>query len=332
MTGYFMGILNWIYSWVGNYGWAVVVFTALVRLVLLPLDIKSKKGMRAQQKIQPKLQALQKKYANDKEKLNQKTMELYKKEHVSMLSGCLPMLISLPILWIMFSAMRTVGDERMIQMILDMKNGIEPNLQSWFWIKNVFQPDSFTATILHPVGDALQMIRPVGYSTILTEENIAMAREFLSSAEYNAMAVKYMPAEAFRYVSLNLLLFRPSFFMPTSFANLWKYANGLFILPLLAGGSQLLMTKIMNGKQTPEQKAAAEAAKTDQSNPMNSPIMKWLFPIFSVFICATSNAAFSIYWMAANVIQIVQQMAVNAYFDNLDKKEAAAKAALSIDD
>ena len=287
--------------------------------------------MRAQQKIQPKLQALQKKYANDKEKLNQKTMELYKKEHVSMLSGCLPMLLSLPILWIMFSAMRTVGDERMIQMILDMKNGIEPTLQSWFWIKNVFRPDSFTATILHPVGDALQTIRAVKYSNILTEENIAAAREFLSSAEYNAMAVKYMPASAFQHVSLNLLLFRPSFFLPTSFANLMTYANGLFILPLLAGGSQLLMTKIMNGTQTPEQKAAA-AANTDRSNPMNSPVMKWFFPIFSVFICATSNAAFSIYWMAANVIQIVQQLAVNAYFDNLDKKEAAAKAALSIDD
>jgi len=328
MTGYFMNILNWIHSWVGNYGWSVVVFTLTIRLILLPLDIKSKKGMRAQQKIQPKLQALQKKYANDKEKLNQKTMELYKKEHVSLTAGCLPMLISLPILFIMFAAMRNVGDERMIQMILDMKNGIEPHLESWFWIKNVFRPDSFTATILHPVGDALQMVRPVNYSSILTEENIAIAQEFLASSEYSAMAVKYMPAAAFQYVQLNLLLFRPSFFMPTSMANLFQYANGLFILPLLAGGSQLLMTRVMNGKQTPEQKAAAA---NDTSNPMNSPVMKWFFPIFSVFICATSNAAFSIYWMAANVIQIVQQLAVNAYFDHLDKKEAAAKAAESID-
>ena len=97
MTSFFMNVLNWINSWVGNYGWSVVIFTLIVRLALLPLDIKSKKGMRAQQKIQPKLQALQKKYANDKEKLNQKTMELYKKEHVSMTAGCLPMLISLPI-------------------------------------------------------------------------------------------------------------------------------------------------------------------------------------------------------------------------------------------
>ena len=65
MSGFFQNILEWIFSWVGNYGWAVVIFTLLIRLVLLPLDIKSKKIMRAMQKVQPKVLALQKKYAND---------------------------------------------------------------------------------------------------------------------------------------------------------------------------------------------------------------------------------------------------------------------------
>ena len=98
--------------------------------------------------------------------------------------------------------------------------------------------------------------------------------------------------------------------------------NGLFILPLLAGASQFLMTTIMNGKQSPEQKQAAH--EQQQSNPMNSPVMKWFFPLFSVWICATSNAAFSIYWMAANVIQIVQQLAVNYWFERQDAKAAEA--------
>ena len=151
--------LSWINSWVGSWGWAMVVFTILIRLALTPLDLRSRAGMRKTQKIQPKLAELQKKYANDKEKLNQKTMELYRKEHVSPTAGCLPMLISLPILWIMFSAMRTLGNEYTIQMILDMKaTNTLPNLQSWLWIKNVFQPDSFAATILPAVGTNLQMI------------------------------------------------------------------------------------------------------------------------------------------------------------------------------
>ena len=322
MTSLFINLLTWIDKIVGNYGWSIVVFTLVIRLVLLPLDIKSKKSMRAISKIQPKLQALQKKYANDKDKLNQKTMELYRKEHVSPTAGCLPMLISLPILWIMFSAMRTLGNEYTIQMILDMKNtGELPTLQSWLWIKNVFQPDSFAATILPAVNSTLSIIRPSNASAVLTAENIATAVEYLKSAEYSALASQLMPASAFSVVTLNLLFFRPTLVLPNSLANLFQYGNGLFILPLLAGASQFLMTKIMNGKQTEEQK---EAQAQQQSNPMNSPVMKWFFPIFSVWICATSNAAFSIYWMAANVIQIVQQLAVNYWFDRQDAKEAAA--------
>lgn len=333
MTSIFMNFLNWIYSWVGNYGWSVVVFTLLVRLVLLPLDIRSKKGMRAMSKIQPKVQALQKKYANDKDKLNQKTMELYKKEHVSPTAGCLPMLISLPILWIMFTAMRVVANEQIVQMILNMKEtNTLPTLQSWLWIKNVFQPDSFGAYILPVVNDKLQTISAVSYSKILTQENIEAAREFLTTDAYAQLAKDLIPASAFISTRINLLLFQPVITIPSSFANMIHYGNGLFILPLLAGFSQFFMTKIMNGKQEQKNAETTEIAKkeegaaNDVANTMNSPFMKWFFPIFSVYICASYTAAFAIYWMAANVIQIVQQLAVNAYFDRQDAIEAAKAA------
>jgi len=331
MTAFFVNLLTWINNLVGNYGWSIVLFTLLIRLVLLPLDIKSKKSMRAMTKIQPKLQALQKKYANDKEKLNQKTMELYRKEHVSPTAGCLPMLISLPILWIMFSAMRTLGNEYTIQMLLNMKetgkalelSDLKSMGYSWLWIKNVFQPDSFFATILPAVGSNLRMIQPVNGSAILTAENIEAARNFLMSSEYSGMASNLIPASAFTVQTINFLFINTTLTIPNSIANLFQYGNGLFILPLMAGGSQFLMTKIMNGKQTKEQKELQAAQQADQTNPMNSPVMKWFFPLFSVWICATSNAAFSIYWMAANVIQIVQQLAVNYWFERQDAKTAA---------
>lgn len=317
----FVSALNWIYSWVGNYGWSVVVFTLLIRLIVLPLEFKSRKGMRAMTRVQPKLAALQKKYANDKDKLNQKTMELYKKENVSPTAGCLPMLLTLPILFIMFAAMRTVADEHTIKMILDMKEGIQPTFESWLWIKNVFMPDSFASTILPAVGDQLMAITPRSYSTILTAENIAAAKEFLASAEYAAIAAQYGAGE-FIKLQLNFIIARPVLTIPASFAALSQYANGLFILPVLAGASQFLTTKLQNGlqKQTPEQKAA------DANNAMNSGFMKWFFPLFSVWICATSNSAFSIYWMAVNVIMIIQNIALNYYFDRQDAKENLGKA------
>ena len=374
MKDLFMNILNWIYSWVGNYGWSIVLFTLLIRIVLLPLDIRSKKGMRAMQKVQPKVQALQKKYANDKEKLNQKTMELYRKEHVSMTAGCLPMLISLPILFIMFNAMRTVGDVRTSEMYAAILNNVNvalsedtefvqslegqtddkidesvsawikeadieaPDLESWLWIKNVYRPDSFASTMLHTRNDApVANLTDVTVTDLKDGTEISVSKDdinaMLGRAYYNTLLDKWdiVPEGAFRRVTIPLLFANPTINLPTSFSNLFRYANGLFILPLLAGLSQFFMTKITNltekkSKKKEEELPATQDDVSKQSNPMNSPIMKWFFPIFSVYICATSNAAFSIYWMAANVIAIVQQLALNAWFNRQDEKAELAAA------
>lgn len=319
ISSFFMDVLQLIYGIVGNYGWSVVLFTLLVRFVLLPLDIKSKKGMRAMNKVQPKIQALQKKYANDKEKLNMKMQELYKKEKINPMAGCLPMLIQLPVLWFMFSAMRYLANEHTIEMILNLRDGEEVVLQSWLWIKNVFQPDSFSASILPKVGSQLMEIGAVKGTTWLTAENIEAARVFLASEQYASIAASYgATAENFMTIPINLLLFQFHLNIPRSFYALTHYANGLFILPVLAGVSQFLTSKLMNvgSGQQPQQNAQTE------NNAMNSGFMKWFFPIFSIWICASSNSAFSIYWMAANVIQILQTILVNIYFEHKDKQEA----------
>jgi len=240
------------------------------------------------------------------------------------MSGCLPLLLQYPILLLMFNAMRVVANEHTIQMILDMMNGQEIVLQGWLWIKNVFQPDSFASTVLPAAGAQLMEISKVGYSSILTQENIDLARNFLASPEYAAIAAEY-GANQFMQLKLNLIFFAPTITLPMSFQALMQYANGLFILPLLAGLSQFFMTKVMNNgpKQSPEEKAAA--AQTQQQNPANGAFMKWFFPIFSIWICATSNSAFSIYWMAVNVISIVENVVMNKMFEAMEAKENLAK-------
>lgn len=91
-------ILSFIYNFTNNFGWAIIIFTVLVRICLLPLTIKQQKSMEGMQKIQPELTALQKKYQNDKEKLNQETMKLYEKYQINPMGGCLPLLVQMPIL------------------------------------------------------------------------------------------------------------------------------------------------------------------------------------------------------------------------------------------
>ena len=326
----FYNALQWIYSWVGNYGWAVVVFTFLIRLVLLPLDIKSRKSMRSMSKLQPKLAVLQQKYANDKEKLNQKTMELYKKENVSPTSGCLPMLLQWPILIFMFTAMRVAASTHTVEMIEQIMNtGKMPVMQSWLWIKNVFQPDSFMASILPAHGSTLASVTPVGYSTVLTQERIAAVKEFLSSQEYLTFLTNNGLTGAFTTLPLNFIFVQPTLTIPTSLANLWTYANGLFILPILAALSQFFMTKLTSNTQKSPETAptAQQQQQADAANAMNSGFMKWFFPLFSLWICATNNSAFPIYWMAVNVVQIVEPVLINP---SLDRKEAAENLSESI--
>lgn len=97
-----------------DFGIAVIILTVIVRLAVSPAAIKSIKSQQALQKIQPKLKKIQKKYKNDKEKQAQATMELYKKEKVNPLSGCLPLLIQLPILLALFRVFwRGFGPEQM---------------------------------------------------------------------------------------------------------------------------------------------------------------------------------------------------------------------------
>ena len=91
-------IIRTIYNLVQNYGLSILLFTVVIKLILMPLQVKSQKAMKKQQKIQPIVAELQKKYANDQQKLQSEMMKVYKENGVSMTGGCLPLLIQFPIL------------------------------------------------------------------------------------------------------------------------------------------------------------------------------------------------------------------------------------------
>lgn len=92
-------IMYWIFEVVKNYGWALILFVIISKLVLLPLTIKQQKSTSRMASFQPKLQALQKKYANNKEKYQEEMMKLYEQEGVSPTAGCLPMLVQFALLF-----------------------------------------------------------------------------------------------------------------------------------------------------------------------------------------------------------------------------------------
>lgn len=92
-----------------HWGFTIILFTILIKIVTLPLTISQMRGMKAQREIQPKIQALQKQYGNDRNKLAEAQMKLYQEAGVNPLSGCLPLLIQMPILFGLYAAMVTIG-------------------------------------------------------------------------------------------------------------------------------------------------------------------------------------------------------------------------------
>ena len=120
-------LLNTTDKYVGNFGVSIIIVTILIKIMLLPLTLKQDKSMKEMKKLQPELEKLKEKYANDKQMLNIKTMELYKEHKVNPLGGCLPLLLQLPILFALFGVLR---------------NGIIPKDSSFLWLK-LSVPDPF---------------------------------------------------------------------------------------------------------------------------------------------------------------------------------------------
>lgn len=99
-------VFKWIHSVLGDWGFSIVIFTILFKIVLLPFNIMQTKSTVKMQMVQPKLKELQKKYKSDPKKLQEEQMKLYKSEGVNPFAGCLPMLIQLPVLWAVYYVFR----------------------------------------------------------------------------------------------------------------------------------------------------------------------------------------------------------------------------------
>ena len=315
MNDFLVAILNGINSVIHNYGWSMVVFTLLIKLILLPLDYKSRKSMRRMTKLQPQIAKLQKKYANDKEKLNQKSAELYRKEGINRMSGCLPMLVSMVILLIMFAAMRTVANTEMASQALNLlTTGTQTN-ESWLWIKNIWMPDSpFNPVIADSAN--LRIIPADIWAKVFASLDpasvTALAQYGIDAATISGetvfAALQTLPIYAQEtqlwatMPQLNLLIVNLS---------IYAHNNGWFVLPILAAVTQYLMT--LSQPQT----------TADPNNPAagTNKFMKYFFPLFSLWICSSYNAIFALYWVVSNVFAWVQGLVMNKMFEKMDENQ-----------
>ena len=136
---FLLNFLNWLHGFLGSYGWSILALTAIVKIVLWPLQNKANLSMRRMALLNPKIQELREKYKDDPTRMNQEVMKLYKDYGINPVGGCLPMMIQIPIFFGLF---------KMLGQAVELRNA------SFLWVKDLSQPD----TVAHLFGLPINVI------------------------------------------------------------------------------------------------------------------------------------------------------------------------------
>ena len=319
LTNWFLEAMRWIYSLTcaisesgfGNVFLTILISTILLRALTIFSDIKTRKSSAKMAEVQPEIQRLQKKYANDPRRFQAEQTKLMKEKGVSMWGSCLPMLITMPLFFCFIAAFRYWGYEMNLRLLVD-ENAMELFKSFKFlWINNIWQPDngltpvlangaSFLAT---PQLSNLLYLQEPGVGEKLVEMGLAVTKVYQGGVSYQLLSNDAA-------IAIYDAAIQP-------FLDVYKgYNNGWFIMSILAGGTNFL-SACLKTKNTPA--ANEEAAKSTKW-------MNYLFPIMSFIFCLNYNAAFAIYWTLTSVIMIIVNLILNKKFPRTEPaKEDANK-------
>ncbi len=288
-------VLRQLYTLVGNYGVALILFSLLVKIILLPMSIKSKRSMLKMNRLSPMMNALKKKYGDDQQRYNQALVELYKAENISPTGGCLwsflPILIMIPLYYVIRSPLTYImglQEDQVAEVISVLSaNGVTIDTSLYYY-------QVTAASYVHQFYDAIRAVVP---------DIMDMNLNFLG-------------------IDLGAT---PQFMFWTSEIS-WA-TIGAFLIPFVSGASQFGMSwlsqKLNNSVATNEkgEKDASAAATANQSMKM----MLYFMPLFSVYIGFTMSASISIYWIAQAVFSAAQEVFLTKYFRKSYDEEDAQK-------
>ena len=329
LTEWFFYLLRWLYSVLGNsYFLTILLVTLALRLVQIFPDIMSRKSQKKQAELQPQIDKLKEKYANDPQKLNQEQTKLMRENGVGCISGCLPMLLTLPLFFCFLAAFRFWGYEQTVKLTYETivnQQQAEETFESFkfLWITNIWQPDSGAQPVVTPAKtvatygasgglacscnsrDAAKS--NIGNLVILHDGYTDFAGNFVSGSDiWNVFIENGLATGEYGSDTMKLLPDEATQSKYDSLMSVYKkgFNNGWFILPVLAAGFQLLLA-FLNQRQTKKNNpSAAQASKS-----MN--FMMYLFPLMSLWFCLTSTSAFALYWVLSSVLQIGSSEIIN---------------------
>ena len=188
--------LNWFYKLIGNYGVAIILLTIAISVLLYPLTRKSLSSMKEMQKIQPEIEKIKKECANNPQKLNKETMELYKRHKINPLGGCLPMLLQFPVF---------------ISLYQVLTRSVELKGASFLWIKDLSEPDAiYTLKFSIPmIGNYINILPILMAISTFAQQKMSMPGG--DASEQQRIMSKIMP------VFLGVIFYN----MPSGFVLYW---------------------------------------------------------------------------------------------------------------
>ena len=324
-------VMNWIYeflNWVGipNIGLAIIIFTIVIKALMIPMSIKQQKSARLQSIMMPEIQAIQAKYkgVTDQAALyqqQQETKEVYQKYGTSATGGCLQLLIQMPILFALYQVIYKLPGY--IGKLKDMYGVVADKFRSLGSFGTLVQNEELLTL-------AKNNSLTKNPAELLTDA--AQGRNYTIDMLYNFDKTEWTkfneivndPGVQEAYTQVQPQIERVNSFLGISLAaSPWQQItqDGIWwavFIPILAGLFQFLSTLAMK-TTNPQQK--------DDENPMGGTmkIMNYMFPIMSVVFCFMFSAGIGIYWVASSGVQLVIQLFVNAYMNKVDINEMVQK-------
>ena len=302
----FAWLLSFLYDLTGNYGFAMIIFAVIVQLVLLPITAKSKKSMMKMSRLQPRIQEIQQKYANDQAKQQEAIQALQKEEGASMgCGGCLwsfvPMLILFPLLTMIREPIVYLLGEtpEVAAKIVEVIKEAAPNL---FGNNNYYDQVVATQAIPQFAEQIKAAIPGISADTLAGINFNFLGLNLGSMPEYNIFSSEWV----------------------------WNWAHiGLFLIPVISAGSQLLQTLIsqkMNNSVITNEKGLQdkEAAEKSQSN-QSMKMMMWMMPIISLWIGFTVPASLSVYWFIGGIVRTIEDTILTRHYRKVYDAEDAER-------
>jgi len=286
--------MRWIFELVQNYGLALLLFTILTRAVMIPLTIKQTKGSAMMAAVQPQIQEINKKYAGNRQKINEEMMALYSKVGYNPTAGCLPMLIQMVIL---FGVIDVIF--RPITHLLNISAAaIERATEITHWL--VYED-------MLDIGARLQQSIELGTLSALDNGFIGYYHEIGEmGADYLTQMEQFVGQ--MHFLGLNLM-------ETPDISMLWQVFsdfNPVLLVPILSGVTSVMLTVATMG-----QMATAQAPGMP-----NMKVMMWMMPVFSTVFTFTFPAGIGIYWIFANIVGYIQAKILKKFFN---PKEMAEK-------